>query len=197
MSTPCAVCLHPSRLEVDAALVRGESGASLGRKYGLHERAISRHRTAHLPEALRNGHQASRDEAGRTIRRDLEEIVASLKERARAAGEHLGDKDRRGWLDIADRLLKALELLGKATGEIATGANVTVQLNQVFAEIGVADKAEAMRLIGVARGLEGQDAESAKEAILAAAMEIGRAEPARLIPLLKLVPWAVEIEPGE
>ena len=138
-------------------------------------------------------------ENGERAERSARERVLELLERLDGLYDHPSGKRPKPALVLAvsRELTRAVELLAKIDGHIQTGTNVTLQLNQLFAEIGVADKTEAMRLIGVARGLEGLDAEAAKEAILAAAMEIGRAEPVRLIPLLKLVPWAVELEPGE
>lgn len=52
MPRRCAVCTHPQREEIDAALVRGDSIRGIAPVYAISRFALGRHKRNHLPETL-------------------------------------------------------------------------------------------------------------------------------------------------
>lgn len=194
MAIPCPVCADAARSAIDAELARGVNMAELGRKHGYSRATMFRHRKAHLPESLRNATEADQGERTARIRRDLEDMVAGLKARLREAGEHLGDKDRRGILDITDRLIKAMELLAKVEGAIQTGAQVTVNVaTQILQRIGAESEEQAAAAIAASREAAALDEGRRLELYEAALLRAYRARPelAGRSPLLAIMAKAL------
>ena len=48
MPEKCSICYHDSRQEIDAALVRGDSLASVATRFDVGKSSVQRHRKAHL-----------------------------------------------------------------------------------------------------------------------------------------------------
>jgi hypothetical protein len=82
---PCKTCVHPEILSIDAALLAGESGRSVARRFGLSVPAVQRHvnrdlvqmptpggRTPHEPTGAPTGETSALDE--------MRALVKSLKE---------------------------------------------------------------------------------------------------------------------
>lgn len=89
----CTICNHPQRVEIDTALIEGESYRSVARRFGVTDSAIGRHK--------RNGHIA--EQIAKVARkkeiRQAKQITAAVekKERHEAAS--------------VDKLLKIVEAL--------------------------------------------------------------------------------------
>ena len=87
----CSICNHPQRVEIDKALVAGESYRSIAKRFRVTDSAVGRHK--------RNGHIA-------------EQIAkAAKKKEIKRAGEIANvveEKERREVAD-ADRLLRVVE----------------------------------------------------------------------------------------
>ena len=57
MPSPCTVCLHPDRAEIDGRLARGRvKVAPLSRTLGVGRKALERHRDRHVPSPLASLH---------------------------------------------------------------------------------------------------------------------------------------------
>jgi len=115
--TRCTVCAHAAFNAIDRELVAGTPASELARQYNLHERAIQRHRTSHLPALLIQAAGVVTVARALDLRGQVEGVLAELNRRAAGAGE-----DTDTYLRIADRLVRALELLGRLTGELQAGA---------------------------------------------------------------------------
>ena len=102
----CTICNHPQRVEIDTALIGGESYRSVARRFGVTDSAIGRHK--------RNGHIA-------------EQIakVAKKKEikQAKQIATAVEEKERHEVASV-DKLLKVVEaLLAECLGMVR-GAQV-------------------------------------------------------------------------
>lgn len=125
MARACTVCQHPERDAIDAGVTCGESSYSLADRYGVSASAIQRHARRHLSAALATMQTA--EQAAR--RASLLERVEGIIERAEAmfaAVSQTGSVPQT--LDVLKELRLQLELLGKATGELDTRPQVTVNL---------------------------------------------------------------------
>jgi hypothetical protein len=121
MPRKCLVCESPHLKEIDKALVAGEAYRAIALRCDISPDAVQRHKTNHLPKLL-----VKAREAGEIVR------ATSLQERAErilSRVEQLAEKSDKtqDWLPV----IKAVELLGKLTGEIQTGTKVAVGVNVV------------------------------------------------------------------
>jgi len=131
------VCASSHRKAVDAALAKGDSARAIGARFKLGERAVQRHRVAHLTPAI-VAIQARRVEQGaRPIVDRLEALVArveALVDRAELEGSS-------GVMLAAAREARSgIELLARLTGELDERPSVTVNL---------LSSAEVQGLVGV------------------------------------------------
>lgn len=125
MGRICTICASESRDEIDACIVSGESSYSLADRFGVSASAIQRHAKRHLSAAL--AAMESREQADRGS--SLLERVEGLIERAEilyTAATEEGKAQQA--LAVIKELRGCLELLGKATGELDTRPQVTVNL---------------------------------------------------------------------
>lgn len=127
MGRNCTVCLHESRDEIDRALVGGTSNTSLSRQFGLTEQAVRRHAHRHIPQAAIRGEMQRRVTNLVPVAERVERLVQRLEGLADQANEaRRGDE----LLRVARELRPALELLGRATGELKSDGGVTI-VNQL------------------------------------------------------------------
>ena len=125
MGRACSICDHAERDIIDAALVSGDSYRDIGTAYGVTPSALSRHLRRHVSPALATL-QAERVEQGAASLLDRVEALIERTERLLRAAE---DEGRASAALAAVRELRALlELLGKASGELDTRPQVTVNL---------------------------------------------------------------------
>lgn len=52
MPRVCTICTHPSRADIDRALVADDSLRDIARQFGVSRSALERHKAAHLPQSL-------------------------------------------------------------------------------------------------------------------------------------------------
>ena len=125
MARACTVCASAQRQAVDAALGAGTPARQIGKTYGLGERAVQRHRVAHLSPAVVSV-MATREERGavRIVDR-LENLIAKvsgLVDRAEKEGST-------GMMLAAAREVRGgLELLARLTGELDERPTTTINL---------------------------------------------------------------------
>jgi hypothetical protein len=125
MARACTICEHAERDSIDQALVCGELLSVISMRYAVGRDAVRRHKLRHLSAALAG--MQTQEQAAR--RASLLDRVEGLIERAEilfttAAAEGKFTQS----LDALKELRLQLELLGKATGELDTRPQVTVNL---------------------------------------------------------------------
>ena len=125
MGMPCSVCASPHRRAVDADLVKGESARAIGLKFKLGERAIQRHRQAHLSPALA-AVEARRTEAGAG---SLADRMGAMVAKASALIDRLEAEGATGMQLAAMREFRGqVETLAKLTGAIDASPKVAVNI---------------------------------------------------------------------
>lgn len=128
----CSVCTHPNALDVDEALVAGETQAHVAKRYGLTAMSVSRHRRSHLSPALA-AVQQRRERIGTSL--STSEKVEDLYLRASAI---LDTAERGGQGSLALQAIRDLrgliELLAKLTGELDERPTVKVLNVQTSSE---------------------------------------------------------------
>ena len=83
MSRPCTICSSPSRKKVDAALVAGQTAASVARRYKLGVDSVRRHKRRDLSPALvkvvrRENSEESASDALRSVHERLEQLYERI-----------------------------------------------------------------------------------------------------------------------
>ncbi len=119
-------CLRvAARVAVDEGLVQGRSALSLSKVYALGERAIGRHKQAHLSPAL-TAVAAQRDERrARGLVERLEDLIAKIEDLVDTSH----DSGSAGQMLAAARELRACwELQAKLTGELNERPQVAFNL---------------------------------------------------------------------
>jgi hypothetical protein len=128
MARQCTVCAHPSRQEIDAALVRGVSSYTLESSYNELSRAsIERHeRNGHIPVSLLKAQDAHEIGSADNVAAELTRVwhdVHRLKDKAEAEG------DIRTALLGVDKALKAVELRARIAQLIDDSPQVNVMID--------------------------------------------------------------------
>lgn len=134
MAQTCTVCRHDRREEIDIDVTRGLPLREIAQAYGVDHRAVDRHKKNHLSPAL----IATKKAQGGAHHRSLLERLESLAERCegylddaeREYGEAApSNRDMRLILAAARELRGALEVYGKATGELNDRPTTVVNVN--------------------------------------------------------------------
>src|SRR5438093_1818030 len=120
MSRTCTVCRHGELTAIDAGLVGGTPRRELARRYGLSATAVRRHAGAHLTERLARAAETEQADSVQLLDqvRGIVADLAGVERECRSAG------NGEAYLRTARERLRALELLGKVTGEIQAGTTV-------------------------------------------------------------------------
>ena len=112
----CTVCSHPDREDIDQALLEGGPYRGIAQRYEASASAVYRHKQDHLPKALVRAVEAQVVEHGADLLdqlQDLQQRAHRILDQAEAAG------DLRTALAAIREARGCVELLGKATGELA------------------------------------------------------------------------------
>jgi hypothetical protein len=110
----CRICTHVDRSAIDKAIVGGTSLRDIAGQFGVSRSAVDRHK-GHITKALA--------EARKT---EVKEIV-SLRDRAERVLSRLEilaerSRDPKDWLPA----IRAIELLGKFSGELQSGTQIAI-----------------------------------------------------------------------
>lgn len=125
MPRACTVCESPHRAKVDEGLVGGRSALSMSKVYALGERAIGRHKLAHLSPALTAVVVKREERRAESLVDRLESLIAKIEQlvesshRDGAAGQMLA---------AARELCGCIELYAKLTSEITERPSTVVNL---------------------------------------------------------------------
>ena len=127
MSRPCSLCIRADRAEVDASLLGGEGVNACARRLGASASAVSRHRAQHVGQTAAAIVEVTRA-TQRVAEARAEVGAAAAMLQAMPGVAHVAEVLRRDFDDpeagpkgrnfTAKPLLKALELLGRMTGEL-------------------------------------------------------------------------------
>ncbi len=141
----CTICNHPQRVEIDKALVAGESYRSIARRFGVTDSAVGRHkRNGHILEKIakvgkkRSIRRAKEIEAAVEEKERFEElhgeaILCKIAELIPRSLEILNKAEKEGTREACMALgevRRTLELAAKATGELQERSAVTVNIIQ-------------------------------------------------------------------
>lgn len=126
MPRKCSICGRKDQPKIDAELVDGkETLRAVARTYGVSEDALFRHRQ-HLAASLVAAHGVEVVAHADTLLAKVQGLEADAR-RIGALAEQ--EKDLRTALQAIGQLVKIVELLGKVTGELESGQQVTVNIN--------------------------------------------------------------------
>src|SRR5215467_10442490 len=134
MPMTCKVCGHKKRLEIDRALLEGQSLRVIARRTGTTASSLQRHKAEHLARSLVKAHEARevaradsllddvRTAEGRAER--LYGVAEDILEEAREAKDRKTALDAiRAAVNIMAEARQYLELRGELTGELPNVAN--------------------------------------------------------------------------
>ena len=119
VAMPCLSCEHRNRAGLDRDLAGGVSNREVGRRYGIGEKAIARHRRNHVSPALVPLAQAEQVAGVRDAQRTALDRVTTLAEKVEAVlikAEVAGQTH--AFLSAARELRGGIELLAKLSGEL-------------------------------------------------------------------------------
>lgn len=150
----CTVCGHDERWRIELLHAGGASFESLATKFGVSKHALRRHWIAHVrPEAKANylvGPAQLADLAAKAADEgasvlDHFRVVRTMLMGQLAATSEAGDA--RGSAIVAGQLVSVLEKIGRVTGEIATIAQGTINIQNNVAIVNSPEFARAQAAI--------------------------------------------------
>jgi hypothetical protein len=131
----CTVCAHDERWRIELLHAGGASLNSLAEKFGLSKDAIGRHWNNHVSKEIKASYlvgpaqladlAAKAAEEGASVLDHFRAIRTMLMSQMAATTEA---GDARGAAIVAGQLVGVLEKIGKVTGEIATIAQGTINI---------------------------------------------------------------------
>ena len=145
----CSICNHPQRIEIDTALVAGETYRNIAKQFGVTYSSVGRHkRDGHIAEHIAKAAQKKEIKGATTLKKIVEdqeeknvaeaetllEQVTTLKTRAIAILDNAEKEGTREACLALSEVRRTLEFLAKITGELKGDGkptvNVTVNLLQ-------------------------------------------------------------------
>ena len=115
MTRRCTICSHPSREEIDRALIIGGSVRAIASNYSVARSSLERHKSGHLPADLAQSTQARevfRADSLADQVRILQSKTLSILDKASTANDH------RVALQAINVARGNIELLARLVGEI-------------------------------------------------------------------------------
>jgi transposase-like protein len=124
----CTICLHPERAAIDQGLVLGQTVASLSRQFHVHDDALRRHKlSGHYPKASAAVVEAARKADAEAQGSTLLGVAGTLRDKAiNLLGAAEASGDLRTALAGVREATRCLQLMAQLTGDVSTGAVVTV-----------------------------------------------------------------------
>jgi len=140
MPMTCRVCGHKKRLEIDRALLEGQSLRDIARRTGTTASSLQRHKAEHLARDLVKAHEAREVARADSLLDDVRTAVGRAERLYGVAEDILEEareaKDRKTALDairvavnIMAEARQYLELRGELTGELPNLANAVGNVN--------------------------------------------------------------------
>jgi hypothetical protein len=161
MGRLCSICQRPDAQEINGKLARKEvSARALANALGVHVRVMQHHAQRHLGRSVR-------DAAGRRRRRQGDSLLDSLRELSNRALAILTAAEASRSHSLALQAIReargTLELVGRATGEISTPGQTTVN---VALGVSLERAKAAVEVVGQAEALTDSELADRAEAVL-------------------------------
>lgn len=125
MPQVCKTCQHPERLRIEAQALEGVPINRIAKANGLSFETVSRHLKLHARRDLQKASESKNGKSGSAL---LERIHALADD----AASVLTQAKEAGSLDAANGAIgqgiRALELIGRITGEVPTGGNTSINV---------------------------------------------------------------------
>lgn len=122
MARTCTICIHPSKEDIDKALLAGQPYRRVAKQYEASESSVYRHQQDHLPAAMVKAVEAAEVAHGGTLLEQLNGLqvkALGILTKAEQAG------DLRTALMAVREVRGTLELVGKVTGELVNRHEVS------------------------------------------------------------------------
>lgn len=141
----CTICNHPQRLEIDKALVSGESYRSVAKRFGVTDSAVGRHkRGGHIAAQIAKVARKGEIKESRAIKKAVEEMerreiadvisvldeIVRLKDRLNALLDRAEKEGIKEVCMVSGEVRRTLELIAKISGELKDAGAVTVNIIQ-------------------------------------------------------------------
>ena len=125
MSRTCTICKHPSRDEINQALLGNESSRSIAGRWSVSKTALLRHKAGHLPAAVV---QAAAAEEQVSSGKLLERLTALNRETASILREARTANDNQLALKAIARVEKQLEFEGRLLAKLESATDSVTML---------------------------------------------------------------------
>jgi len=132
MPRACAVCDHPERDSIDAAIVAGQSIRGIARRYNLSKDSVHRHAQNHIPETLRKAHAVKESARADELLERVERLISEAEELLSFGKD---EKQAKAWASGISELRKCLELLARVTGELDERPTITLAMLPEWVEV--------------------------------------------------------------
>lgn len=130
MPKPCPICVHPSRQEIEKALLEGsESLPNIAKRFGVEYWPVFRHKQRHLSSTLAKAQEAREMSQADSLLeqvKKLQDKALELLKKAEEAGE------LRTALQGVREAKGCLELLAKLQGELAQEGTINILVSPVW-----------------------------------------------------------------
>lgn len=130
---PCRVCQHPSRGEIEKAVVAGTPRPKVAEAFGVPEYTLKRHMALHAKAAI----SRYMDKLAEPVVEQVKRLVARAEKTLDAVEGSGDDVKGKQLAGMYRELRSALELLGKMTGEYQTAS-----VRKLLSDCGAKDEAE-------------------------------------------------------
>jgi DNA-binding transcriptional ArsR family regulator len=132
VSRVCTICSHPARENIDSAIVHRVPYRDISRRFGVSDKALSRHLHEHLAEYVRQALSKYGEQKGIKVLDKLGNIVERLEAFLDKAED---TEDGLGFRATAAELRKQLELIAKLQGELQQEGTTNITLNPEYLEL--------------------------------------------------------------
>lgn len=123
MASPCKVCNHDQRTEIERLLVGGMSNVAASEKWGMGRDAVRRHRVNHMSRNFGTLTETA-------VKRETATALERAENLFHRADTILRVAEESGNANLAINAMKetrqAIELLAKLSGELDTSTNINV-----------------------------------------------------------------------
>jgi hypothetical protein len=79
MSIPCSICTHPAKLEIDRAILSGQSKSQISRTFGVPYDSVHNHANNHLSRQMLKSHEMRELAESKTLAEEFNNLIARTK----------------------------------------------------------------------------------------------------------------------
>src|ERR1051326_8750525 len=124
----CTICTHRQSRSIDLAIVAGKlSNRAIACQFGVNREAVRRHRADHLPETLKRGYEAQKNQDAALVMDELMCCVRITNQVLAACDEWLSDPDNESKYTLEPRA-DPRELILKAVAQLRPQAELLARL---------------------------------------------------------------------